>query len=140
MGVLFLDLSRAFNTVSHATFLSKLKAYGVKKETLEWFKSYLFHRTEQVVLGPLLFVIFYNDLTDYITNVEVLQYADDTVIYFANIRVSLIEKALNGDLMQISSFCHDNELVLNLKKTKMEVMLCGTAIKILKSEELRLFY
>ena len=160
VGVLFLDLSRAFDTVSHATLLSKLKAYGVKKETLEWFKSYLFHWTEQVeidstlsdekpvfsgapegsILGPLLFVIFYNDLTDYITNAEVLQYADDTVLYFANSKVSLIEKALNDDLKRISTFCHDNELVLNLKKTKTEVMLCGTTTRISKSEELRLFY
>ena len=70
-------------------------------------------------MGPLLFVICYNDLTDYITIAEVLQYADDTVLYFANSKVSL---------------------VLNLKKTKAEVMLCGTAIRILKSEELRLFY
>ena len=48
VGVLFLDLSRIFDTVSYATLLSKLKAYGVKKETLEWFKSYLFHITEQI--------------------------------------------------------------------------------------------
>ena len=131
----------------------------MKKETLEWFKSYLFHSTEQIqvdstlsdektvfsgvpqgsIMGPLLFVIFYNDLTDYITNAEVLQYADDTVLYFANSKVSLIEKALNDDLKQISTFCHDNELVLNLKKTKTGVMLCGTAIRVSKSEELRLF-
>ena len=121
------------------------------------FKSYLFHRTEQVetdstlsdekavfsdvpqgsILGPLRFVIFYNDLTDYITNAEVLQYADDTVLYFANSRVSLIEKALNDDLKQISTFCHASELVLNLKKTKTEVMLCGTAVRISKPEELQ---
>ena len=69
-----------------------------------------------------------------------LQYADDTVLYFANSKVSLIEKALNDDLKQISTFCHDNELVLNLKKTKTEVRLCGTTIRISKSEELRLLY
>ena len=91
-------------------------------------------------MGPLLFVIFYNDLTDYITNAEVLQYADDTVLYFANSKVSLIEKALNDDLKQISTFCHDNELVLNLKKTKTEVRLYETTIRISKSEELRLLY
>ena len=85
---------------------------------LEWFKSYLFHRTEQVeidstlshekpvfsgvpqgsILVPLLFVILYNDLTDHINNAEVLQRADDTVLCFANSKVSLIEKALNDDL------------------------------------------
>ena len=71
----------------------------MKKETLEWFRTYSFHRIEQVeidsrlsdknpvfsgvpqgyILGPLLFVIIYNDLNDYITNAEVLKYADDTV-------------------------------------------------------------
>ena len=54
VGVLVLDLSRVFDTVSHATLFSKLKAYGVKKETLEWFKSYLFHRNEQVEIDSTL--------------------------------------------------------------------------------------
>ena len=49
-----------------------------------------------------------------------LKYADYTVLHFANSKASLIEKALNGDLKQISTFCHNNELVLNLKKTKTE--------------------
>ena len=117
----------------------------------------LFHRTEQVeldstlshekpvfsgvrqgsILVPLLFVIFYNDLTDHINHAEVLQRADDTVLCFANSKVSLIEKALNDDVKQILTFCHDNELILNLKKAKTEVMLCGTAIRISKSQELR---
>ena len=69
-----------------------------------------------------------------------LQYVDDTVLYFVNSKISLIEKELNDHLKQISNLCYDNELVLKLKMTKTELMLCGTAIRISKSEELRLFW
>ena len=141
VGTLFLDLSHAFGTVSHAALLMKLNAYVVDNNELEWFKSYLFHRAKQIkiddilldenplfsgvlqgsFLGPLLFLIFYNDLTDYICHSKILQYADDMVLYYTNNEVSSVENSLNDDLKCISNFCYDNELILNLKKSKMEV-------------------
>lgn len=69
-------------------------------------------------MGPLLFLIFYNGLTDYISHSNRLQYVDDTVLYYANNEVSGVENALNDDLKRISAFCCDNELILDLNKKR----------------------
>ena len=69
-------------------------------------------------MGPFLFLIFYNGLTDYISHSNRLQYVDDTVLYYANNEVSWVENALNDDLKRISAFCCDNELILDLNKKR----------------------
>ena len=85
VGALFLDLSKAFDTISHDVILEKLKRYGVFEIELDWFKDYLFMRSQQVevgnqkskshsvfsgvpqgsILGPLLFLVFFNDFPVY---------------------------------------------------------------------------
>lgn len=87
-------------------------------------------------MGPLLFLIFYNGLTDYFSHSKRLQYVDDTVLYYANNEVSWVENALNDDLKRISAFCYDNELILNLKKPKTEVILCGSSKNLSKCRDL----
>ena len=62
-----------------------------------------------------------------LVNCDVTQYADDTVIMFAHKDVEIVEKVLNSDMNHISRYCTENELLLNLKKGKTEVMLMGTA-------------
>ena len=84
VGALFLDLSKAFDTISHDVILEKLKRYGVFEIELDWFKDYLFMRSQQVevgnqkskshsvfsgvpqgsILGPLLFLVFFNDFPE----------------------------------------------------------------------------
>ena len=72
------------------------------------------------ILGSLLFIVFYNDFVDQLTNSSVLKYADDTVIYFPGKDIETIERALSQDLELIAEYFNQNELVINLKgKTEM---------------------
>ena len=147
VGCLFLDLSKAFDTMGHSIILEKLILHGVLGPELSWVTDYLFNRTQTVninnhsstketitsgvpqgsILGPLLFIVFFNDLNDFICQSQVIQYADDTVIFFGAKSVTAIETALNSDLKAIARYCEENELLLNFKKGKTEAMLLGTA-------------
>ena len=72
-----------------------------------------------------MFIILFNDLNDCLRFCDIYQYADDTVILFAASNVDEIEFAINDDLKRIGSYCLTNELFLNLKPGKTEVMLFG---------------
>ena len=143
---MFIDLSKAFDTISHGALLTKLQSYGVKSKELLWFTDYLFGRHQYVqlgvnmssnqpvfsgvpqgsILGPLLFIVFYNDFVDQLANSRVLKYADDTVIYVPGKDIETIERALSQDLELIAEYFNQNELVINLKKGKTEIMMFGT--------------
>lgn len=161
VGAVFLDLSRAFDTINHATLLRHLKSYGISGKELEWFEDYLFGRTQVVdidsaysncqplytgvpqgtILGPLLFIIFFNTFEECLKNTDTLQYADDTVIFTGHKDVSQLSKLINEDLDTISHFFYENELLANLKKGKTESMLFGTNQRLKKvNQGLDLFY
>ena len=125
VGVVYLDLSKAFDTIEHAQLLNKLSAYGVRGKELQWFASYLFQRTQVVALGhinsesepvncgvpqgstlgPLLFITFFNDLVDTLDS-KVIMYADDTVIYCASDDVNVVENVLNSEMKAVGSDNH----------------------------------
>jgi hypothetical protein len=146
VGSCFIDLSKAFDTISHSQLLAKLKSYGVVNRELLWFTDYLFKATQIVeldssrssekpllcgvpqgsILGPLLFLIFFNDVVDHVRYSHILKYADDTIIYVAAKELNEIENALTADLKAIDQYLRDNDLVINMNKGKTEVMLFGT--------------
>jgi len=117
-GAVFLDLSKAFDTVNHDLLLAKLNRIGACKSVVQCFTSYLSNRFQLTtfgnvestllpvhvgvplgsILGPLLFLVYINNLAQCLEHCEVALYADDTVIYFSSLSVGDIESALNEDL------------------------------------------
>ena len=155
VGATFIDLSKAFDTISHSNLLQKFPKYGIKEGELSWFTDYLFHRSAAVsygkssskiadiqtgvpqgsILGPLLFILFFNDITDVIVGTRIVKYADDTVIYAADKDLKVIKTKLSNDMESIADWFDENGLIINLKKGKTESLLFGTPQRIAKQNE-----
>ena len=161
VGALFIDLSKAFDTLGHAVLLSKLQAYGIMDSELNWFTSYLFDRKQVCyydgeqsdiqsvrcgvpqgsILGPLLFLLHFNDLEEVLSHSRLIQFADDTVIYVSDKCFHTIENKLNDDIKAIRNYFLLNELIINLNKGKTECILFGTAKRLaMYPNDLNLYY
>ena len=150
VGAVFIDLSKAFDTLSHSILIEKLSAYGVRNGELLWFTEYLFSRQQFVqvdgyssdstyvltgvpqgsILGPLLFILYFNDVVDQLCQCKILMYADDTVLYYGSKDIFAIEHVLTKELKHLSNYFVKNELIINLNKGKTELMLLGTNKKL----------
>ena len=78
------------------------------------------------ILGPLLFLIFFNDVHSSLRHCKIITYADDTVIFTSSSDFDVIQSNLSQDLDNLSNWFRVNELIFNLNKSKSEVMLFGT--------------
>ncbi|XP_057308170.1 uncharacterized protein LOC130646052 [Hydractinia symbiolongicarpus] len=118
VGAVYIDLSKAFDTIGHSLLLNKLRTYGIKGKELAWFTDYFFNRSQLVDI---------NNIRSSYEPIYCCVPQDDTVIYVAHKDVTRIEQLLNQDLERLSLYFRENELIINLKKGKTEVMLFGTA-------------
>ena len=84
-------------------------------------------------LEPLLSIVFWNDFAEHLEHCDVITYADDTVIFISGKNLSNIETKLNMDLEKISAYFYFNELIINLRKRKSEVMLFGSSQQLKKN-------
>lgn len=135
---IFVDLSKAFDTVSHKKLLEKIKCYGLRGKVYNILKSYLSNREQYVeidgtlsssrtitygvpqgtVLGPLLFTIYINSLLHIDTAGTILSFADDTAILYTEKTWELLKTKTESDFKKIQQWFQYNKLTLNCDKTK----------------------
>jgi len=133
----YLDLSKAFDTVNHQILLNKLDYYGIRGQSLKWLSSYLVNRQQVTfvnstyscpltvntgvpqgsVLGPLLFLIYMNDISKTVTNSKLRLFADDSNLFVSGSSVEQIVNDSNIMLTRLFEWFQANELTLNVDKT-----------------------
>ena len=91
------------------------------------------------ILGPLLFLVYINDLPLAIRNCEVTLYADDKVLYYFAKEPHLLEEALNDDLLKVAQWLHGNKLTLDLAKTKSMIIGSNRKLAGISSFSLSIF-
>ena len=138
---LFLDFSKVFDTVDHDILLQKLSMYGIRGNALSWFQSYLDNRKQFVsyngaksdiktvkcgvpqgsILGPLLFLLYINDLADICSQSFPILFADDTNLFNHSKDLSSLQMSLNKELAEISKWLKVNKLSLNIKNSIYDI-------------------
>ena len=141
VGIASMDLSKAFDSISHSHLIHKLSTLGLGPKSLKWCKSYLTARKQQTrfkkfiseeefvtsgvpqgsILGPLLFISFLNDLPSYFQNCKIVSYADDTQLLVTAKNGKEIKNLLENVINTAQKWYAKNSLLNNATKT--EIML-----------------
>jgi hypothetical protein len=140
--VVFLDLKRAFETIDRKILLQKLERYGVRGRALNFFESYLSERRQHckfggvcssneinelgvpqgTVIGPLLFILYINDIIKSVKFAKISLFADDTLLTISGDNVAEMTTQLNQDMEKLSKWMNYNKLKLNVEKSKFMVI------------------
>ena len=133
----YIDLKKAFDTVNHRILIEKMQRYGIRGHILDWFKSYLNNRKQFThinhtnsdlnsiscgvpqgsILGPLLFILYINDISNISHLMHTILFADDTTILIKSDTASTAVISMNRELEKLSIWLTANKLSLNISKT-----------------------
>ena len=144
VGTVFLDFRKAFDLVNHEILLKKLSLYIPKSPALDLFSSYLDNRSQYVFvngkssgrqtvatgvpqgsnLGPLLFLLYINDLPLHVTENNVISelFADDSSLHASSSSVVSLENSLQNGLDNVKEWCNENKMIIHPQKTKSMVV------------------
>ena len=155
---LFIDLSKAFDTVDHQILMIKLKHCGFNKKTLAWLRSYLFQRKQYIennndikyllkidcgvpqrfILGPLLFLIYVNDF--YVSSkFKNAIFADGTNLLISNKNIDELLHEMNKELKSVSTWFKSNKPSINIDKTKWTIFHLASKKRFMSTKVSRLF-
>ena len=156
MGMIFLDIAKAFNCIDHSILYRKLYDVGASKRVVDWFKSYL-NRTQVLrygdklstvmnvpsgiaqgtVLGPLIFIFYINDCFKLPLNSHITMFADDCVLYLSGNNWKNVYDIMQNDLNVFVNWSERNGLAINAKKS--QAMLMGSRNKVSKIADINPF-
>ena len=132
-------MSKAFDTVDHSVLLKKLKLYVITDKNLAWFQSYLSNRKQYIeigensktdpkyvtcgvpqgsIIGPLMFLVYVNDLPNPSRLLDPIMFADDTNLFFNHKDIKHLFTVVNNELVNIKDWFTANKLSLYVEKTK----------------------
>ena len=138
---IFLDFSKAFDTVNHQILLTKLDYFGIRSVVKDWLTSYLRNRTQFVslgavtsdiqpvscgvpqgsVLGPLLFLIYVNDFHNCSKLLDFHLFADDANLFLQHRDINMLESLINSELEKVHTWLCANRLSLNIHKSNFVI-------------------
>ena len=158
-GMILIDLQKVFDTIDHEILLEKMSFVGFSKQVIDWFRSYLSNRTFKVkigktfsddgnltcgvpqgsILGPLLFLLYINDMPQALS-CDLLLYADDSCLVYQHKNIDEIAIVLNKNFSDLCDWFLDNKLSIHFGDDKTKCILFASKNKVKKTAPLNINY
>ena len=148
-AAIYLDLKKAFDTVNPHILVNKLKHYGIHHKELDFFRSYLSGRSQVTkynstistssknvtlgvpqgsIIGPLLFLLYINDIQNSSSTPQFLLFADDTALLYKAPSINELQTSINTSLPDIATWLTSNRLTLNIQKSTYQLFAISNSI------------